>query len=119
LTVDSRVLFGPFVLSILLIGLGVPLAAQRVRPNGVYGYRTLKTMSNPDVWYPANAYAGRAMIVAGVATLILSLVWLVLIRWRMVSAVQTLVATFVITVVPLPIAAFSSWIYVSRLSSVR
>lgn len=51
-------------LSLALILLAIPLALRKVRPNVVYGYRTRATLSDEDVWYEANAYFGRRLIVA-------------------------------------------------------
>lgn len=45
--------------SLLVVGLNVPLALGRVPPNDVYGFRTPKTVSNPAIWYPANRACGR------------------------------------------------------------
>jgi uncharacterized membrane protein len=42
-----------------------------VPPNWIYGFRTTKTMSNPQIWYEANRHAGANLIVAGVWTMVL------------------------------------------------
>jgi uncharacterized membrane protein len=60
--------------SLLMIGLAIPLALGKVKPNWFYGFRTPRTVNNPDIWYPANAYGGKALIAAGVAILIASLI---------------------------------------------
>lgn len=52
---------------ILFLLLSVPLVAGRVPRNGLYGFRTNKTLGSDEVWYPANSYAGRQMAGAGVA----------------------------------------------------
>ena len=66
-------------LGLLVVLLGIPMIMGRVRPNRVYGFRTRKTLSSPEVWYPANRAAGRAMAVAGLlliaATVCLMLLW--------------------------------------------
>jgi uncharacterized membrane protein len=50
----------------------MPLILKLVPPNGFYGFRTAVTMSNKDVWYPANAFIGWALLVAaGVAATVL------------------------------------------------
>jgi uncharacterized membrane protein len=51
-------------LSLVLILVAIPLALRKVRPNVVYGYRTRATLGDEDVWYEANAYFGRRLIVA-------------------------------------------------------
>ena len=56
-----------FILSgVFLAVLGIPMALGRVRPNSLYGFRTTATIEDPDLWYPANRYAGQRMIEAGV-----------------------------------------------------
>lgn len=60
-----------FVLSgALMIGLAIPMIQRKVAPNPVYGFRTPKTLSSPDIWYPANEYSGRVMVVAGGVTIL-------------------------------------------------
>jgi uncharacterized membrane protein len=58
------------VLSILLMLIALPLVARRVPPNWVYGFRVPQTLSDERVWYDANAYAGRLLLVSGAAQLI-------------------------------------------------
>jgi uncharacterized membrane protein len=50
---------------LLLAGLSVPLILRWVKPNGIYGFRTPKTLSDERIWYDANAYAGRALLAVG------------------------------------------------------
>ena len=52
-------------LGILLVGLALPLAARRVRPNRWYGLRVPATFADAHVWYEANAVAGRDMVALG------------------------------------------------------
>ena len=58
----------------LFIGLGLPLALRRVRPNGWYGLRTPATFADEHVWYQANAISGRDFIALGFLLLVLPLV---------------------------------------------
>lgn len=62
--------FAPFLMSILWIALGYPLATQKIGPNGWYGFRTAKTLSDPEIWYSANVVAGKALMWAGGASLV-------------------------------------------------
>jgi uncharacterized membrane protein len=55
---------------LLLIGISVPLIKRRVRPNVWYGFRTPKTLSNEPIWYDANEFCGRMLLLAGLATLL-------------------------------------------------
>ncbi|MEP6754956.1 MAG: SdpI family protein [Chthonomonadales bacterium] len=49
----------------MFILLSIPLIAGRVKPNGLYGYRTRKTLSSEPIWYEANRFMGRELIKAG------------------------------------------------------
>ena len=55
---------------LLLIGLSVPLIRRKVRPNPWYGFRVRQTLADPEVWYAANAYAGKCLLVVGVITVL-------------------------------------------------
>ena len=55
---------------LLLIGLSVPLIRRKVRPNGWYGFRVRQTPADPEVWYAANAYAGKHLLGVGVVTVL-------------------------------------------------
>lgn len=59
---------------VLIAALGVPLILRKVPPNALYGFRTPRTLSSPDIWYPANAFSGAAMLVA--AVIITAATWL-------------------------------------------
>ena len=48
-----------------LVVLGWPMATRRVRPNRWYGLRVPATFADEQVWYDANAVAGRDMMVLG------------------------------------------------------
>lgn len=63
---------------VLLVGLAVPLIARRVPPNRFYGFRVPETLQDTAVWYSVNAFAGAALLVAGVvvvATALLARRW--------------------------------------------
>ncbi|MER3481724.1 MAG: hypothetical protein C4327_15005 [Meiothermus sp.] len=61
-----------FFMAALMIGLSIPLLQGKVPPNGLYGFRTPKTLSDPSIWYPANRFAGKAMIVVGAVMILLA-----------------------------------------------
>jgi hypothetical protein len=61
------------VLGALLIALGWPMAARRVGPNRWYGLRVPATFADEQVWYEANAVAGRDTMALGAALLVLGL----------------------------------------------
>jgi len=58
-----------YLLPAILMVLAVPLVLGIVPPNMLYGFRTSKTRSSPEIWYPANRFAGWWMIAAGALTL--------------------------------------------------
>jgi hypothetical protein len=61
------------LLGLLLIALGWPLAARRVRPNRWYGLRVPATFADETVWYDANAITGRDMVALGTVVLAVAL----------------------------------------------
>jgi uncharacterized membrane protein len=98
---------------ILIIALAVPLVLGTIPPNGLYGFRTPKTMSSPDIWYPANRVAGWLLVAAGVATFALNFLILQFAsdlprqttgRWMIAS-----------TIVPLLLSLGASLLYIRRL----
>jgi uncharacterized membrane protein len=51
--------------ALILIGVATPLVMGRVPPNDLYGLRVPATMQDEEVWYRANASAGRDFIMLG------------------------------------------------------
>lgn len=57
-----------FALSgLLVVGLSIPMILGKVKPNWWYGFRTPKTLSDERIWYKANAYAGKLLLVIGLS----------------------------------------------------
>lgn len=56
-----------------LICMSIPLIQRKVAPNRWYGFRVRRTLEDPDVWYPANAYAARRMLWFGIVTMIVAI----------------------------------------------
>ncbi len=54
-----------FGVGLLVAALALPMMYDKIPPNGFYGFRTPRTLSDPNVWYPANRVAGRNLAVAG------------------------------------------------------
>ena len=50
---------------LLLAAVSVPLILRKIGPNPWYGFRVRKTLADPAVWYPANAYAAKRLLVVG------------------------------------------------------
>ena len=62
-----------FALCALLFVVALPLALRLVRPNRSYGFRTPQTFADPELWYSANAFAGRCLLTS--AVLSVALLW--------------------------------------------
>lgn len=108
------VLAGTFLLQgILLAGVSLPLVAGRVKRNGVYGFRTPKTLSSDDVWYAANRYAGRQLFGAGSAQIAGTLLLLPF-AGRLDAGTLGLLG-LALTLVPLGVALAKSFRYLGRL----
>jgi len=56
-----------YILPGLAIVLGIPMALGLIPPNRFYGYRTRKTLSSAEAWYPANRVSGWSLAIAGLA----------------------------------------------------
>jgi uncharacterized membrane protein len=59
---------------LLIAGISWPLIVGKVPPNSLYGFRTPRTLRDPAVWYPANAYAGRWLFGCGVVIALAAIV---------------------------------------------
>ena len=83
-----------------------------VPPNGVYGFRTRQTLTNRDLWFRANRFAGCALFIAsGVSAGIFAV--------RPEYASGRALAGLVVFVVPLVIALAASFAYVRRVGGGR
>jgi uncharacterized membrane protein len=59
---------------LLLAALAVPMIRRKIPPNGLYGFRVKQTLEHPETWYPANEYAGRCLLWAGLASSMAALI---------------------------------------------
>ncbi len=66
-----RVLYIGF--GVLMIGLALPLRAEKVRPNIWYGFRVRATLENPDLWYAVNKHAALRLLWTGIAMIVSAL----------------------------------------------
>src|SRR5437868_845618 len=60
-------------MGLLVILICMPMILEMVPPNNWYGFRTRRTLSDPNVWYPANRIAGQYLAVAGFVIVITTL----------------------------------------------
>lgn len=65
----------------IFIAIALPLARGEVKPNALYGFRTVKSLSDPRIWYEVNRVHGNDLIIAGIAMIVGSLLLLVLRKW--------------------------------------
>ena len=90
----------------------LPMAFAWVPPNGFYGFRTRKTMSAPHLWYPANRFAGRALLFASALSAV------VFVAMPEYASGRSLVG-LAIFLVPLFTAVGASVLYVSGLDEAK
>lgn len=58
---------------LFFISFSIPLILRRIPPNDWYGLRIPQTLDNPEVWYAANAYAARGLIISSSLTVVMAL----------------------------------------------
>jgi uncharacterized membrane protein len=56
------------IFGLLMVALAIPLLLDKVPPNPWYGFRVPSTLSDPVVWYKANRYMARWLLLTGVIT---------------------------------------------------
>lgn len=107
-------IFAAYVFSSLLIAaLSIPMILRKIPPNNWYGFRVPKTLNNPHIWYPANAYAGLCLFWAS----ILSFVVTVTLYFVPNLSLETYaISCAVITIMGLVVAVVMSFRYLSKLS---
>lgn len=75
---DSNVYFNilvtVLVCAALLTLIALPLAFRTIPRNGVYGFRTPRTLSSDAIWYSANAFFGRACVIANLVSAMVMLI---------------------------------------------
>jgi uncharacterized membrane protein len=98
---------------LLIIGIAIPLVLGKIKRNNFYGFRTPRTLSSDDVWYPANRIAAKNMIVASVFILIASAV-LFLLKARMPPQTTVLIIA-VLTIAAIVGAVVKSFIALRKL----
>jgi uncharacterized membrane protein len=69
---------------LFIAAVSLPMALRIVPPNGVYGLRTARTLSSPEIWYASNFRAGAAGVVLGILG---ALIVLAIMRSRSMSDV--------------------------------
>jgi hypothetical protein len=99
------------ILALVLIGLSIPLIAGKVTTNPTYGFRTSRTMSNPDTWKRANTFSGWASVVCGAVMLFLIPAYLKIALRPGLTMTQQAWYGFAFEVVPLAVLALTLFVY--------
>ena len=104
---------------LLFLLLGLPMAFNKIKPNGFYGFRTKKTLSNEKIWYAANCFSGKMLSIAGSAIAVLCGICLLYVSMSQNAAgftKDTIAFIFLgIVFIPLAITIAASLFYIRKL----
>jgi uncharacterized membrane protein len=87
--------------------LALPLLLRWIPPNRFYGMRTATTLSRRDIWYSANAFAGAALLIASLVSMIV----FTLVPGRWLATAWTANS---VLLVPLATAVIASYVHLRR-----
>jgi hypothetical protein len=66
----------PFAIpALILFIVAIPLVLGVIPPNRLYGFRTKKTLSDANVWYRVNRFAGIVIMLASVVYALAARTW--------------------------------------------
>ncbi len=103
-------------MGLLLVILAIPMLMKKVKPNIWYGFRTRKTLSDERIWYMANQYAGKALLIAGGLIVAGSMVvYWVVDYWTAPDNTLMFVLYLVTLVVPFAWCVIVSLLYLKKL----
>ena len=98
---------------LLVLVLSIPMILGKVPPNSAFGFRTPKTLSSQEVWYPANRAAGWFILAAAVVSICFNVaLWWTHPEWPLDRTVLWMTGG---TMIPLSISLLASFIYLGRL----
>lgn len=101
-------------IGILFAALSIPLIRRKVAPNHWYGFRTPRTLADPNIWYPVNEYFARRSLWIGAATAIASILLYLIPN----IAPETYVLSILAILLPaLAIATIASFRQIRKLSA--
>lgn len=102
-----------YVVPLVVAAASVPTILGKVGPNLAYGFRTPKTLSDPDIWYPANRASGWFTFAGAVIALAFNLdLWWAFPEWGPERLMPWMIGG---NLVPLAIASIASFLYLRRL----
>jgi uncharacterized membrane protein len=86
---------------------------EKVPPNYLYGFRTKKTLSNKEIWYKANKYMGKDLLVIGLILSVGALILLIFKDKLSVAVINWIGLALIL--IPLSIVLFRRLGYLSKL----
>ena len=92
----------PIILPVLIALICLPMALGWIGPNPVYGYRTARSLSSPELWFPANQLAGSLGLAFSLGALLVNLG---LLRARRLSSETRSLAGVLVTAAAMLICA--------------
>ncbi|HNR89875.1 MAG TPA: SdpI family protein [Spirochaetota bacterium] len=101
------------IAGVLEIALGFPLFKGKVKPNGIYGFRTPTTLASEKVWYAANRLVGKDLVICGATLAVGSS--LLYERAGSLSLVQIAGIELALAIVPLALMLWRASAYLKRL----
>ncbi|MES2660905.1 MAG: SdpI family protein [Verrucomicrobiota bacterium] len=67
---------GLIIGGLVVISLSIPMLLDRIPRNKFYGFRTSLTLSSDEIWYPANRFAAKLLIVWGSVNVLIGIPFL-------------------------------------------
>ena len=113
MTIYEKGLVTILVVDAVSILISIPLVLRKIGPNVVYGYRTRATLSDPALWYEANALFGRRLIAA---SLVSALAALFLARPGLLAPDAFLPVSVVLLGAPVAVAGVMTSRFVARVT---
>ncbi len=113
MTIYEKGLITILVVDAVSILISIPLVLRKIGPNVVYGYRTRATLSDPALWYEANALFGRRLIAA---SLVSALAALFLARPGLLAPDTFLPVSVVLLGAPVAVAGVMTSRFVARVA---
>ena len=113
MTIYEKGLITILVVDAVSILISIPLVLRKIGPNVVYGYRTRATLSDPALWYEANALFGRRLIAA---SLVSAAVALFLARPGLLAPDTFLPVSVVLLGAPVAVAGVMTSRFVARVT---
>ncbi|HAL46060.1 MAG: hypothetical protein A2Y12_06565 [Planctomycetes bacterium GWF2_42_9] len=103
------------LIGLLIVAISIPLLFDKVKPNQWYGFRTPKTLSNPEIWYKANKYMAKNMLIAGII-IMATFIILPTLKSHFEPGIGTSIALFYfIIMIPILIVIIRSLLYLRKL----